>query len=91
MFRILKSKLHLAIFVPRLRGFQTPDSTHTSWFPAIYFGGSRRPTLFVPAVLAAIFRIHFGGSRRTHRTQCPAKADVLRGSNFAIATVLRVS
>jgi len=66
MFRILKSKLYLAIFIPRLRGFQTPDSTHASWFPAIYFGGSRRPTLFVPAVLAAIFRIYFGGSRRPH-------------------------
>jgi len=54
--------------MPRLHGFQTPDSMHASWFPAIYFGGSRRPTLFVPAVLAAIFRIYFGGSRRTHGT-----------------------
>ena len=60
-FRIPKSELCLAIFVPRLRGFQTPDSTHASWFPAIYFGGSRRPTPLVPAVLAAIFRTYFGG------------------------------
>ena len=94
-FWIPKSELCLTIFMPRLCGFQTPDSTHTSWdrieflcrlapdagfcFRLFVSADRAAPTSFIPVVLAAIFCICFGGSRRTFRASNSAIATVLRG------------